>query len=104
MIAAFLAAQAVLWLLPLQVVGSGIGRATGSVSTNGSTGRPNHALLPELTQREIEVLYLLAEGLTNTQIGLRLRISQHTVRAHLYSIYSKLNVNGRVQAAMLVIS
>jgi DNA-binding NarL/FixJ family response regulator len=97
MISTLLMARVTLWLLPLLVPD----RGSGGIR---STGRLSPAPLPGLTQRETEVLYLLAEGLSNPQIGKRLRISQHTVRAHVYSIYSKLNVNGRVSAAMLVIS
>jgi DNA-binding NarL/FixJ family response regulator len=89
MLAAIRVARATLLLLPLLVSGTG----AYSLSTDHLWG---------LTQREVEVLYLLAEGLSNPQIGNQLRISRHTVRAHVYSIYNKLNVNGRVQAAMLV--
>jgi predicted ATPase/DNA-binding CsgD family transcriptional regulator len=61
------------------------------------------ANLPEtvepLTEREIEVLQLLAEGLTNAQIAGRLIVSKHTVSAHLRSIFAKLNVSSRTAAA-----
>jgi predicted ATPase/DNA-binding CsgD family transcriptional regulator len=51
-----------------------------------------------LTAREVEVLRLLAEGLTDTQIAERLIISPRTVNNHLTSIYSKLEVSSRVAA------
>jgi DNA-binding NarL/FixJ family response regulator len=53
-----------------------------------------------LTSRELEVLELMSEGLTNPQIAKILTISIHTVKAHVCSIIEKLNVNGRVQASV----
>jgi DNA-binding NarL/FixJ family response regulator len=52
-----------------------------------------------LTLREVEVLQLLARGLTNAQIAEALVVSQLTVKAHLRSIYSKLGVTSRSAAA-----
>ena len=57
-----------------------------------------YALPYSLSEREIEVLKLLREGLSNQEIATRLYISLNTVKAHLKSIYSKLEVNNRVQA------
>jgi DNA-binding CsgD family transcriptional regulator len=51
-----------------------------------------------LTEREIEVLKLVAEGLTNAQIAKQLFLSPLTVNAHLRSIFNKLNVNTRTAA------
>ena len=51
-----------------------------------------------LTQREREVLQLVAEGLANKQIALALEISEHTVKFHLSSLYSKLGVTSRTEA------
>lgn len=51
-----------------------------------------------LTERESEVLDLLATGMANKQIALALGISEHTVKFHVSSIYSKLNVNNRTEA------
>jgi len=48
-----------------------------------------------LTAREVEVLRLLAQGMTNPQIAKRLILSSHTVHAHVRSIYMKLDVNSR---------
>jgi DNA-binding NarL/FixJ family response regulator len=52
----------------------------------------------DLTEREIEVLRLVARGHTNPQIAQRLTIARKTVSRHLESIYSKLNVSTRAAA------
>lgn len=54
-----------------------------------------------LTPREIEVLQMLAEGLGNKAIARRLTISEHTVKFHIGSIFSKLNASSRTEAAIL---
>jgi len=51
-----------------------------------------------LTEREVQVLDLLAAGLANKQIALQLGISEHTVKFHVSSIYTKLNATNRTQA------
>ena len=52
-----------------------------------------------LSEREMEILVLLAEGLSNKEIGSRLHISFTTVRTHLMHIYEKLHVRCRTEAA-----
>ena len=54
--------------------------------------------LPSLTERELDVLVLVAQGLTNRQISRRLFISPATVRTHLEHIYDKLGVRSRAGA------
>lgn len=56
----------------------------------------------ELSEREFEVLKLLAKGSDNNQIAEALFISESTVKSHCHSIYSKLDVRNRVQAAAWV--
>lgn len=51
-----------------------------------------------LTERESEVLGLLAKGLANKQIAVALGISEHTVKFHVSSVYTKLNVSSRTEA------
>ena len=58
------------------------------------------ASLGELTERELEVLRLIAEGLNNRQIADKLVISDKTVKTHVSSILSKLHLGDRTQAAI----
>lgn len=53
-----------------------------------------------LTSREVEVLNLIADGLLNKEIAKSLYISEKTVKNHVSSIFRKLNVNDRTQAAI----
>ncbi len=55
-------------------------------------------VFPELTEREREVLTLIAQGLTNRAIAERLVLSEKTVRNHVSSIFSKLQVADRAEA------
>lgn len=60
-----------------------------------------HDTIPgELTQREAEVLQLLADGMSNRDIAQQLFLSVRTVEAHLRNLYSKLDVNSRTEAAL----
>jgi DNA-binding NarL/FixJ family response regulator len=56
--------------------------------------------LEALTDREREVLQLVAEGLPNKQIARRLEISEKTVKAHLTSVFRAIGVNDRMQAGL----
>jgi DNA-binding NarL/FixJ family response regulator len=56
--------------------------------------------LPQLTARELEVLRLVRKGLANKQIARRLGISERTVKAHLSSVFQRLDVADRTQAAL----
>ena len=56
---------------------------------------------PELTPRELEVLALLAQGLTNGQIGKQLYISTKTVSVHVSNLLAKLGASGRTEAAAI---
>jgi DNA-binding NarL/FixJ family response regulator len=68
-----------------------------------SLTRPPAPASPEaerLTARELEVLRLAAQGLTNRAIGHELKISERTVHSHLINIFEKLNVSTRTEAAL----
>lgn len=56
-----------------------------------------------LTERETEILGLLAQGLTNVEIAKQLYVSSHTVKNHITSIYRKLGIYDRVQAAIIAV-
>jgi LuxR family maltose regulon positive regulatory protein len=56
------------------------------------------SLVEPLSARELEVLHLIAEGLSNDSIARKLFLSVSTVKVHLRHIYGKLNVNSRTQA------
>lgn len=58
----------------------------------------NAGLLDNLSNREHEILELLAKGMLYKEISTRLGIAQETVRKHVYHIYEKLHVNNRVEA------
>jgi predicted ATPase/DNA-binding CsgD family transcriptional regulator len=67
------------------------------------TGEESIPLPDHLTQREVEVLGLIAEGLTDSQIAERLVLSSRTVQAHVRSIYSKLGIASRSAATRYAI-
>ncbi len=54
-----------------------------------------------LSPRELEVLGMTSEGLTNLEIAGRLRVTVHGVKFHLASIYRKLGVSNRTEAAVI---
>jgi DNA-binding NarL/FixJ family response regulator len=53
-----------------------------------------------LSRRELEILNLLSQGLSNKELGVRLGISAETVRTHLNNVYQKLHVHGRTEAVV----
>ncbi|MFC1788410.1 response regulator transcription factor [Thermodesulfobacteriota bacterium] len=62
--------------------------------------KSSKSISEKLTERQIEILALIAVGATNDEIADRLCISPHTVKTHLYKIFKKINVPNRVQAAL----
>lgn len=62
------------------------------------------ASVEPLSDRELEVLRLAAQGLTNKAIGVELAISDRTVQGHLAKIYSKLNAASRTEAVMRAVA
>ncbi|MBB5075552.1 response regulator [Nonomuraea endophytica] len=66
-----------------------------------SRPRPAPAALPELTDREREVLVLIAKGRSNTEIADRLNVSPSTIKNHVTSLFGKTGVRDRAQAVIL---
>jgi len=81
-----------------QTRGSAIGLALGE-SAHLATRAPDDAGRGLLAKREAEVAQLVAEGLSNKQIGARLFISERTVASHIRSILNKLGFSSRAQIA-----
>jgi len=75
------------------------GRLAPPQSPPQAGGRLGPPLIEPLSPREIEVLALVAEGLSNREVGRRLHIAESTVKSHLNSVYGKLDVQNRTQAA-----
>jgi DNA-binding CsgD family transcriptional regulator len=57
--------------------------------------------LSGLSRRESEILQLMGEGLSNKEISQALTLSEHSVRTHVYHIFSKLGIKRRSQAVLL---
>lgn len=74
-----------------------------SPSQKGSVNRRRHPLLEKLSQREVEVLGLLARGRTNQEIARNLLVSVSTVKKHVQHVIAKLRVSDRTQAAVRAI-
>jgi len=68
------------------------------ITTAQEKASPNGNLVEPLSQRELEVLHLLALGSTNQEIARQLVVSRGTVKAHTANIYRKLDVNNRTAA------
>ena len=68
---------------------------------NPGTRQDKHPGLDQLTERETEVLGAVGAGLSNTQIGMRLFMSEATVKAHVSKIFAKLDCTNRVQIAII---
>ncbi len=66
--------------------------------------RAPEAAAPGLTQRELEILTMVAQGSTNSRIGNRLGIMESTVKSHLLSIFRKLGVSDRTGATTAALS
>ena len=72
-----------------------------SILQKGNTKEDYQNSLKQLTEREREILQLLAEGSTNKAIARTLGISNDTVKQHVRHILNKLNLSSRVEAAVL---
>jgi two-component system, NarL family, nitrate/nitrite response regulator NarL len=94
--------------MPEQIAAAAVAVARGLavfapelVSPSSLVPRPSGpAPADPLTDRELQVLSLLAEGLSNKQIGSRLEISEHTAKFHVNAILGKLGVQSRTEAVV----
>jgi DNA-binding CsgD family transcriptional regulator len=66
----------------------------------GAHGRKRHASGPGLSNREVEILHLIAKGKTNKEIGCVLGISARTVQVHASSAYDKIGAYNRAGATL----
>jgi len=79
------------------------GKLFAHVARGGPAPAPDTAIANALSEREREVLGLLARGLTNAEIASRLYLSEGTVRNYVSAIFAKLEVPDRTQAAVLAL-
>lgn len=81
------------------VFGEGIADQALALLTGGATRRTrSDRPFPMLTDREVEILSLVAAGLSNTDIARRLVVSEKTVRNHVSNIFTKIQVTSRAEA------
>jgi DNA-binding NarL/FixJ family response regulator len=81
------------------IFGTGIAeRVIAFFAASGRIGSRAGRQFPELTERELEILELIARGLNNTEIARRLVVSDKTVRNHVSNVFTKLHVADRAQA------
>ena len=69
-------------------------RHTSVLGSNASAGQ----LVEALSEREVEVLQMVAAGMSNKEIANELILAVSTVKRHMSNVYGKLNVNNRTQA------
>jgi DNA-binding NarL/FixJ family response regulator len=75
-------------------------RLIGEFARMGAPRGPNQARLHDLTERETEVLALIAQGLSNVEIAAHLVVAEQTVKTHVGRILVKLGLRDRTQAAV----
>lgn len=79
-----------------KVLAERLHRRAGQIPPAGNSTQTG--LVEALSAREIEVLRLIDQGLTNAEIAARLTVAQSTVKTHINNIYGKLGVESRIQA------
>jgi DNA-binding NarL/FixJ family response regulator len=77
------------------------GKLLGQVASKQE--QPSAIITAKLTEREVDVLRLIARGLSNAEIAQKLHLSEGTIRNHVSAIFSKLDVSDRTQAAIIAI-
>jgi DNA-binding NarL/FixJ family response regulator len=79
------------------------GKVMVQAATSSAVAEERRAPAIDLTEREVEILNLLAQGLSNPEIAERLHLAPGTVRNYVSSILAKLGVSDRTQAAVLAV-
>lgn len=82
------------------ICGKSVCELRASLQEENTSKRSNLGLLSLLTEREIEVLHSLTQGINYKQTSKLLFISESTVKTHINNIFTKLNVNDRTQAVL----
>ena len=76
-------------------------RVAGKLMTSFSRRKNENDMLGELTPREKEILYWLAQGLSNSEVAARMVLSEKTVKNHVSHMLKKLDLRDRTQAAIM---
>ena len=76
-------------------------RVAGKLMTSFARRKNENDLLSELTPREKEILYWLAQGLSNSEVATRMVLSEKTVKNHVSHMLKKLDIRDRTQAAIM---
>jgi DNA-binding CsgD family transcriptional regulator len=79
---------------------TGLRAAYDSLMLDEVSKRQERFDLVTLTPRELEVLQMISRGLTNAEAARRMQLSVHAIKFHLASIYRRLGVNNRTEAAV----
>jgi LuxR family maltose regulon positive regulatory protein len=79
-------------------LGSAVPPKSKAHASQSAIRTPQSAIIEPLSKRELEVLQLIAAGLSNREIARELVLSLNTVKGHTRQIYGKLDVNSRTQA------
>ena len=79
-----------------------VGRLLAALRDNGRTPVSPQSEESALSARELEVLRLVADGLSNKQIGTALSITEGTVKNHVHNALAKLGMDNRIQAAAYI--
>ena len=81
-----------------------LGVALGALASSPTLRAVNAHGMNLLTERELQVVRCLAEGLTNREIAERLKLSPHTIKNYLFRIFDKLGVSSRIELLFLTLS
>jgi two-component system, NarL family, nitrate/nitrite response regulator NarL len=78
--------------------------AVGALASSPTVRAVNAEGMNLLSERELQVVHCLAEGLTNREIAERMNLSQHTVKNYLFRVFDKLGVSSRVELLFMTLN